>query len=209
MKTILWDFNGTIINDVKLCLDIENEMLKNRQMDKYPVSLEEYLLHFTFPVIEYYRYMGYTFEKESFIEISQEFIRRYDEGFSTCSLCPNVEEVLKRAKEKGYKQYIVSASQQEKLDEQVRSLGIQSYFDGWVGISNILAGSKLEMAKEFMEQQQFQKEDCIFIGDTVHDFEVAQALGIPCYLIANGHQAKAVLEKTSAIVFNDAGELPL
>ena len=32
MKTIIWDFNGTIVDDVQGCLDIENDMLKKRRM---------------------------------------------------------------------------------------------------------------------------------------------------------------------------------
>lgn len=28
MKTLIWDFNGTILDDLQLCLSIENEMLK-------------------------------------------------------------------------------------------------------------------------------------------------------------------------------------
>ena len=27
MKTLIWDYNGTILDDLDLCLKIENEML--------------------------------------------------------------------------------------------------------------------------------------------------------------------------------------
>lgn len=48
MKTIFFDFNGTIINDVDLCLNILNEMLKENGLE--PITLERYREIFTFPI---------------------------------------------------------------------------------------------------------------------------------------------------------------
>ncbi|MBQ6533170.1 MAG: HAD family hydrolase, partial [Solobacterium sp.] len=61
MKTVIWDYNGTILDDLDICLQIENEMLKERRMPAWPVDRETYLDHFGFPVIDYYYYIGYTF----------------------------------------------------------------------------------------------------------------------------------------------------
>ena len=41
MKTIVWDFNGTIVDDTQICLDIENEMLKKRNM-RHDYTIDEY-----------------------------------------------------------------------------------------------------------------------------------------------------------------------
>ncbi|MBR3202365.1 MAG: hypothetical protein IKF60_02130, partial [Solobacterium sp.] len=80
MKTIIWDYNGTIIDDVHLCLEVETFMLKERGMfSNY--SLEDYRDLFCFPVIDYYKKLGYTFEKESYEQISVEFNTLYDYGF--------------------------------------------------------------------------------------------------------------------------------
>ena len=32
MKTVIWDFNGTILDDLDLCLNVEKEMLRRRHM---------------------------------------------------------------------------------------------------------------------------------------------------------------------------------
>ena len=53
MKTIFFDFNGTIINDVDLCLNILNEMLKENGLE--PITLERYREIFTFPIKKYYQ----------------------------------------------------------------------------------------------------------------------------------------------------------
>lgn len=82
MKTLIWDFNGTIIDDAVYCLEIEKKMLRDRGMYA-DFTLEEYKDMFCFPVIDYYYKLGYTFENESYDDISVEFNRLYAEGFSS------------------------------------------------------------------------------------------------------------------------------
>jgi phosphoglycolate phosphatase len=45
------------------------------------------------------------------------------------------------------------------------------------------------------------------IGDTNHDFEVAQELGINCVLVADGHQSYERLKETGAEVVSSLAEL--
>ena len=65
MKTLVWDFNGTIVDDTELCLAIENEMLEARGM-RSGYTVEEYRDMFCFPVKKYYRILGYDFKEESY-----------------------------------------------------------------------------------------------------------------------------------------------
>ena len=126
-KTIFWDYNGTIIDDTLYCLSIENEMLENRGLPG-PVTLEEYLDHFGFPVINYYYKIGYTFEDETYEDVSVEFNRKYDENFDRVSLMDDFTEFIQKASEQGYQNVIVSASRQDKLEAQCEKLGIRQYF---------------------------------------------------------------------------------
>jgi phosphoglycolate phosphatase len=41
------------------------------------------------------------------------------------------------------------------------------------------------------------------VGDTLHDVEVAEALGISCVLIAQGHQSRERLDQAGVPVFAD------
>ncbi|MBR2066681.1 MAG: HAD hydrolase-like protein [Solobacterium sp.] len=197
MKTLIWDFNGTIVDDTALCLDIENKMLANRNMP-HPYSLEWYKEHFSFPVIDYYRLMGYQFEEESFEDISIEFNEIYNLRFHECGLMKGFMEKITEAIEKGYSNIILSASRQDNLLRQCESLGIKKYFEEILGIDNLLAGSKIEMAKRWMRNKDVSPKDCIYIGDSVHDYETADSLDIDnCWLVACGHQSYQVLKKVS------------
>lgn len=210
MKTLIWDFNGTILDDLQLCLSIENEMLKKRGMEKYPVSKQDYLNTFSFPVINYYYHIGYTFDTESYEEVSLEFNQEYDRRFDECSLMDDFITTIEKAIQLGYRNVILSASRHDKLVEQCKLLGIDQYFDEILGIDNMLAASKVEMAKIWMEKSDVEPSECKYIGDTVHDKEVAEALGIhDCVLIANGHQSYEVLRKVTDNVVYTLKEVTL
>jgi phosphoglycolate phosphatase len=74
---------------------------------------------------------------------------------------------------------------------QIEPFGIEHYFDEILGISDIFATSKIDMGKEYIRRVMPQK--AVLIGDTLHDKEVADALGVDCILVANGHQSKETL----------------
>ena len=200
-KVLIWDFNGTIIDDVDYCIEIENKMLRDRNMD-FISTYEQYRRDFCFPVIDYYYKIGYTFEEESYADISDEFNDMYNAGFDTLQLMDGFEELIQQAKKDGYENVILSASRQDFLDDQCRRLGIDHYFDEILGIDNNLGGSKIDMALKWMETADVHPDDCRYIGDTLHDMETALALGINDFtLISCGHQSYEILrEKTPNVV---------
>ena len=123
-----------------------------------------------------------------------EFNELYDTGFARCGLCEGVLETLQKLKELGYRNVIVSACRQDKLLAQTERLGIDGFFEERLGIDNDLAASKIEMARAWMKRAEINPEDCIFIGDTLHDKETADAIGVSrCILVAGGHQSYEVL----------------
>lgn len=207
MKTILWDYNGTLIDDIDICLEVEKFMLRERGMfSEY--TRDDYRELFCFPVKDYYIKLGYTFENETYEEISVEFNHLYDMGFSQCRLVEGALEKLQESVSKGYRNVILSACEQRKLLLQTDSLGIAPYFEERLGIDNDLAGSKIEMAKEWMKRSGTDPKECMFIGDTIHDMETASAIGVENYILAAcGHQSLNVLKKATDRVVSELKEV--
>ena len=58
-KHIIWDWNGTLINDVWLVVEAMNKMLKKRNLPK--IDSKKYREIFDFPVTEYYSKLGFDF----------------------------------------------------------------------------------------------------------------------------------------------------
>jgi phosphoglycolate phosphatase len=78
-----------------------------------------------------------------------------------------------------------------------------------VGLDHIYATSKIENGRELIKKLGNGKGETLFIGDTVHDFEVAVEIGADCILIAGGHQDKETLKSTGVPVYNSLKDIPL
>lgn len=203
---ILWDFNGTVLDDVDVGIKAINTLLSRRNMNTLD-SLEDYHAHFGFPIINYYRKLGFDFEKEPFSAIAVEWVNEYNRFVCGAGLCPGVREALEAFRLAGARQLIFSASEIGMLRTQLDGLGIIDAFDGVLGCDNIEAYGKTELGIEWIRCEKPRR--AILIGDTQHDAESAREMGIECVLVACGHQSKEVLTQLSVPVFDtltDAAE---
>lgn len=199
IKRVIWDWNGTLFCDVKLCISIENDILRARGL-RLIDSMERYYEVFTFPIKKFYENLGLDFTKESYSELADYYVSEYDKRVAECALTENVEAVLERIKQAGIKQTIISAAGQRSLENQMSVFDINGYFDGIHGIPDDLAESKVDLARDYIAGCEDKPEEIVFVGDTEHDFEVAEAVGCKCILAAVGHHSRKRLEKTGARV---------
>jgi phosphoglycolate phosphatase len=202
---IVWDFNGTLLNDMQVCIDCMNRMLKERKLP--PLDLERYREVFTFPVRDYYLALGFDFEKEPFEIPAHRFIDLYRENLHNAPLHADAEEMLRYFRERNYRQIILSAMEQDFLEETLAAKGILGYFDKICGITNHLGEGKLDMARELLAAIPVDPQEIKLIGDTLHDYEVAKGCGISCILVANGHQSFARLKSLDCLVLEEMKQL--
>ena len=62
---VIWDFNGTVLDDMQVGIDSVNEMLAARGLPTLS-GVTEYRAAFDFPVEDYYRRLGFDFDREDF-----------------------------------------------------------------------------------------------------------------------------------------------
>ena len=198
---IIWDFNGTILDDVQVSIESANRLLRSHGL---PVihTVEEYREKFGFPIIDYYRRMGFDFEVTPYDELAVEWVAYYLEEKKKASVFGDIPTVLQRLREKGIAQIILSATETGMLEGQVRELGIRDYFDTLLGLSNIHAYSKEEIGRDWIATHP--EAVPLMIGDTDHDAKVADAMGIDCILLACGHQQRAHLETCKCLFVADS-----
>lgn len=185
-KTIIWDWNGTLLDDVDACVDTMNKMLHKRDMKL--LDADRYKQIFTFPVQNYYKSIGFDFNKESFEDLSVEYIDMYMKESKHSPLHNGTINVLNHFKTNGIDQVILSAAEQTALETQVKDRQIEDYFGELIGLSDIYAKSKTQNAIDFIKRAGISAKNICLIGDTKHDFEVANEIGCECVLINNGHQ---------------------
>lgn len=198
MQSIIWDWNGTLLNDLDFCISTINTQLKKRNLQ--PVTHDVYKAVFSFPIKDYYKTIGFNFETEDFETQAHEYINLYNRGVKNCTLHRSVIETLRYFKEKGIRQFVLSAMQHNMLEQTLKQQGIYNYFEGVAGLDDHYAASKIERGKQLISAFKINTEKSTIIGDTIHDFEVAEQLGIDCILIADGHQSEERLKNTGVPV---------
>lgn len=204
---LIWDWNGTLFDDVKLCSDIMNMLLTQESLPN--ISVQKYKSIFTFPVIDYYKLAGHKFEKKSFEVLGKQFIDEYELRKNNCLLFPGVIDILTELRSKNINQYLLSAYEQNSLNKILEYFGIKNFFNQIVGLDNIYAGGKSHLAHNLASKIRSNGSagKILLIGDTIHDYEVAKEINSECILISHGHQDEERLLKLNVPVVKDFNEL--
>ena len=185
---IIWDWNGTLVDDVAVSVDCVNDIFTLYNMPH--TTIEEYLSVITPSLEEYYgRY--FDMSRHTMTELLSLFQKYYKQRANQLVLMNGAADALRLLKESGKRQYIVSSFEQSALNDSVKMLGVRDYFDIISGCDDIHCGSKSERARKIVQNS----ERAVLIGDSVCDYITATEAGCDCILIASGHQQKSDLLK--------------
>ncbi|HOO25028.1 MAG TPA: HAD family hydrolase [Candidatus Woesebacteria bacterium] len=201
---IFWDWNGTLLDDVNTALQSVNQMLKLRGMQA--IDLDIYYEYIGTPIRGFYEKL-FDLEKENYDNILAEYHSLYAKLLPQTKLAQGGLEVLEKAKALGVKQTLLSSSEQNQLDAQVKHFGIYDYFEDVLGAENFLAGGKTMRAKAHIEKNKIDSKSLLVVGDLVQDCEMAKAVGADCILLAAGHQGLKQLEKAGAPIIRQIDEV--
>lgn len=197
---IIWDWNGTLLDDIGASLASVNDMLSER--GKPPISVDFYKECICTPIKGFYE-KTFDMDKEDYSII----IKQYNEGYlyhlKDCGLTDGAVEALKYFRQSGAKQIIVSSSNNEQLLFNVEKYGVKEYFDAILGAGDYLAGSKIERALNYLEKSGAQKGRVLVVGDLIHDAEMASELSADCFLLTSGHEHPSRLQAAEVPLIND------
>jgi phosphoglycolate phosphatase len=206
LRAVIWDFNGTLVDDTVLAVRSINTQLSRRGL---PVlTVDSYRAVFGFPMTEYYRRLGFDLEVETLKGLADEFHEAYLPGLPECPLHEGVVELLELIRKAGISQFVLSAMEEGALRAAIERLGIDRHFTGVYGLGNRLADSKVLRGKELLQHFHLRGAETLLVGDTDHDAEVATALGISAVLVAQGHQSVERLRALGCPVVDTFRELP-
>ena len=205
-RHVIWDFNGTLLDDASLCLNIGNEMLLADGRE--PITIDQYREWIEYPILRYYEKLGYHFTPEEFREVSEDYHRIYDSRRQEADLQEGIVDVLTALKAAGFTQSVLSAYHQAGLDDAVKLLGIRDFFVDVIGLTDKLADGKVQNALIWIERRDLAPDEIVMVGDTLHDAEVAEALGCGCVLYSGGHNDRRRLSATGLPVIDHMDELP-
>ena len=203
-KYILWDWNGTLLDDLETSLFAVNDMLE--LYGKKPITLEEYYSYIDTPIYKFYEHI-FDLNVVTMEMIKPLFSRFYAENSDKLKLADGADYVLNKCREGGIKQYILSSAHIDNIAKYSQNLCDLTLFERVEGASDYDAGSKIERAISLFKNENINPDECVMIGDMLHDVETAEALGIDCILYAKGHTDYNTLAKTGMPVCNSFEEI--
>ena len=195
---LIWDWNGTLLDDAWLCREIMNLQLRRRGLAE--LSAEKYEEIFDFPVEKYYRAVGFDWSRETFQEAGTEFILEYEKRKKECSLQSGGQDLLREISEGGWSQAVLSAYSHHSLDEFLGHFGVRKHFRSIAGSRDHYAAGKVEHGLKMLEDLHVSPRETLLIGDTTHDAEVAKAMGVDCVLVPCGHNSPARLQACKVVL---------
>jgi phosphoglycolate phosphatase len=202
---VIWDWNGTLLDDAWLCIEVMNGLLGRRGMTL--LDAERYQRVFAFPVREYYRRLGFDFAAEPFEQVGTEFIEGYQARQHECRLQSGAREALAELSGRSLTQSVLSASQRSRLVAQAEALEVRASFVRMIGLEDHYAGGKLEQGRGWIAELGLAPRSVLLVGDTDHDAEVAREMGVRCLLVPSGHQSTEKLRASGATVLTSLARL--
>jgi len=182
LKNILFDFDGVILDSMKIKGDGFKELFK--EYDKELVSkLEKF--HYEnggisrFEKIRYFYndILGQEVSKEKVLELSYKFSKIIEKKlYSRENLIKDTIEFI----EKNYKRFnfhIVSGAEHDELNKLCNFFGISKYF---ISINGSPTTKEL-LVENVISKYSYKKEETALIGDSINDYNAATKNSIKFY----------------------------
>lgn len=197
---IIWDWNGTLLNDVAASLASVNDMLDMRGMPH--ISIDFYKECIGVPIRKFYDRV-FDMENEDYSII----IKQYNEGYlrhlADCGLTEGAREAIDFFASRGMRQAVVSSSNNDQLCMNIRKYGLEGCFDAVLGSADFYAGSKIDRAKDYLAKTGAKNGRILVIGDLEHDADMAKDLGADCVLLTSGHEHISRLQRAEVPLIDD------
>ncbi len=197
---IIWDWNGTLLNDLSASLTSVNDMLDMRGMPH--IDADFYKECIGVPIRKFYDRV-FDMEKEDYSII----IKQYNEGYlrhlADCGLTRGAREAIEYFCSCGVNQAVVSSSNNDQLCANIIKYGLDGCFDAVLGSADFYAGSKIDRAKDYLEKTNGKSGRILVVGDLEHDADMAKELGADCVLLTSGHEHISRLNRAEVPLIDD------
>ncbi|MBR6646142.1 MAG: HAD family hydrolase [Clostridia bacterium] len=203
-KYIFFDWNGTLLDDAYASFQAVNAMLANRGL--LSITFEQYREYIDVPIIRFYeKVMDMT--EESMDDLAVEFNMYYQKFLPEIPIFEGLHELLGKLCISGIQLYIFSSSNNNIILPYLKKFDLLRYFTSVLGADDFHVGSKIKRTCDYIEDNSITSSEILFVGDMVHDSDVAKNAGGDCVLISSGHQSEEALLASGYRVISSVAEL--
>lgn len=208
---LVWDWNGTLLDDLPIVIEAVNRAIGIFGLN--PITADVYRDHYTRPVRHFYdRLFGREVGDEEWLRLNTAFHEAYFGLAGRVDLAPGARAAMRRLREAGWTQSLLSMSPQDWLEGIVERLGLTGWFEIIDGLSGPTGGLKAAHLEEHLEALQIHGSHVIVVGDTPDDVAAARHVGALPILFHGGSHHVEVLEAESVPIAEsipDAADMAL
>ena len=194
MTHIVWDWNGTLFNDIDAVVAATNEVFASYGLP--PIGLAAFRSAYTRPVwVSYERMLGRALEDGEWQRLDVAFHDAYHRLMERCRLTADARRTIDALADAGHTQSLLSMWRHERLATAVRVYGIEAVFRRVDGLLPEQAGgSKSEFMVRHLAALGVDAADVVMVGDSIDDAVAARHAGARAVLYTGGMQARVDLD---------------
>ncbi len=190
---LVWDWNGTILDDLAAVVAATNEAL--RLVGGPSITADDHRRDFRRPVIDYYRYvLGREVATDEFHHLDRVFHEAYLRLLPTCALVVDAGRALRAWPGT---QSLLSMWFHDDLVPAVTGYRLAGHFARVDGLRATRGGGmKAPHLVAHLAALGVAGPDCVLIGDSLDDAAAAAEVGARCVLFAGGFTDEPRLRAT-------------
>lgn len=188
LRAIIWDWNGTLLDDVDLCVASLATAMTEHGLE--PLDREAYRARFGWPIRAFYSSVGFVTD-EAFTAGASRYLELFRAGVGAVALQPHAREVLQEVAGLGLRQVLISATRQDQLSRQLAPHDLGGHFEAMLGVTEALDPNKEHVVTRWLSSAGLAPGEVVMVGDTNHDEQIAATLGTGFVRFAHGAQAPA------------------
>ena len=200
MKTIIFDFDGTIADTFPFVYDIINNLASKYGIKKLSRNeLEDLRTMSMKDIVE-----KYNLNRLKLLRIMADAHKAIAEKVPETKIFEGVPKVLNSLKAQGYRIAIISSNSRQNI----MSILIRNDIDIFdvVDTSMSLFGKGKKLIK-IMNKGNFNKDNTLYIGDEVRDIEAAHNANIKIISVGWGYNTSKILKENNSIVVSSPEKL--
>ena len=206
MKTVFFDFDGTVFDTVEGITKSVRYALQKHGMD---AELNDLRCFAGPPLVDMFRSFSGVDQEEA-EQMVRDFRERYVPiGVYESEPFPGIREMLFRLREAGMTLGIATSKPQPMAELLLERFRLRECFDvvegSGGGVNN---DAKWQILARAIESAGARADECVLVGDTKYDVAGAERCGIPCIGVRWGYAAPGELEAAGAgQIVNNCEEL--
>ncbi|MEN8234635.1 MAG: HAD family hydrolase [Actinomycetota bacterium] len=196
---VVWDWNGTLVDDLPVVIDSVNGALG--AIGEQAIDADDYRAHYTRPVYRFYEsLLDRTVTRSEWETLDRVFHDRYSASLDRVPLAEGANAALDAVEARGWTQSILSMWWEADLTACVARRGLTDRMTLIQGNRNDGGGTKAAHLRRHLAALDLEPTSAVLIGDSLDDAAAAQEVGARCVLYDGGSHHPDELVRTGAPV---------